>query len=95
MNFSRAFTRDMRYLRSSFHTSMMARSTGITSSTGTKTPMSLDRRGQVDRPPPIRTANPFLPSRTMPNRLMQLISGALHWWGQQEMVILCLRGRSQ
>ncbi len=26
---------------------------------------------------------------------MQWISGALHWWGQAEMVILCLRGRSE
>ncbi len=26
---------------------------------------------------------------------MQLISGALHWWTQVEMVILCLRGRSK
>ena len=49
----------------------------------------------MESPPPTRTPNPGRPSRSAPIRAMQWISGALHWWGQAEMVILCLRGRSE
>jgi hypothetical protein len=95
MNLRRALARDMRDLRSSRQTSTMAWSTGRASPTGTHTPRSSDSRGQVESPPPTRTPKPGRPSRREPTRAMQWISGALHWCGQAEMVILCFLGRSE
>src|SRR2546423_1681942 len=77
MNFIRAFTRETRYLRSSFQASRSAVSTAIASSFGTNTPRSRAMRGTEESPPPTLTAKPSTPSCTAPISAMQLISGAL------------------
>ena len=56
MNLSRAFTRDMRYLRSSLHTEVTAPRISFACSFGTKTPRSRAMRGTEERPPPTCTA---------------------------------------
>jgi len=56
MNFMRAFTRDIRYFRSSLHTVVVAPRISTASSFGTKTPMSRAMRGTEARPPPTWTA---------------------------------------
>ena len=95
MNFIRDFTRETRYVRSSRQESSSARRTSSASSFGTKTPRSRASRGTDESPPPASTAKPSRPSWIAPTSEMQLISGALQRSRQAEMVILCLRGRSE
>ena len=93
MNFSRAFTRDMRYFRSSLQTDVIAPRISFDSSVGTNTPRSRAMRGTDASPPPTSTAKPSRPSLTTPTSEMQLISGALQRSGQLAIEYLCLRGR--
>ncbi|SRR6266851_930509 len=95
MNLRRAFTREMRYSVVERHTSRIARITANASSRGTNTPRWRESRGVEDWPPPTLTANPSRSLFRVAISATQLISGALHWYAHEEMVILCLRGKSE